>query len=425
MMKNLLFLDELRAKSHVFVACSGGIDSMVLLHVLHEAGMAVHALHCNFQLRGAASDADETFVQACCEKLHIPISIKRFDTNALKKNSEQSIQQLARDLRYAWFDEVLNNHPNSLLCTAHHRDDHEEQVWLRLLASGRILDLGGILSQRETIRRPLLSISKNEILQYAVEQKITWREDSSNATSDYTRNKIRHELKPILDNIDKRNQVATLRLAEEVQKIRSQSLDIIQNHLGNTLKKGEFLVPANFWENQIYLVKELLLESWKGSNAKLEEVERFYRDAKLGSCLYLNKNYYVLREKDALWFGQQHLDDAHPTRLDWSKPHQNDLYEVQHLEIQDDNVLLNLHPEDQLIIKGIGAGEKLYSSNGKSREVKKIFNDQKWMHHERKKAQGLYLNGVLIGLLKPFVENQFKLVEKSSGKMTKIIKFSK
>lgn len=422
-MKNLLFLDELRNSNKIFVACSGGIDSMVLLECLYREGLPIHALHCNFQLRGAASDADEIFVKEYCESKNIPFTAERFDTKSLKKNSEQSIQQLARDLRYTWFETLLQLESHALLCTAHHRDDHEEQVWLRLLASGRILDLGGILSKREAIRRPLLSISKNEIHQYAVEQKISWREDSSNATSDYTRNKIRHELKPILDNFDKRNQIATLRLAEEVQKIRSQSLDIIQNHLGKDLRKGEFLVLANFWGNQIYLVKELLLETWNGSNAKLEEVERFYRDAKLGSCLYLNKNYYVLREKDALWFGQQYLDDAHPTRIDWSKPIKNDIYEVQHLEMQEENLLFTLHPEDQLIIKGIGAGEKLYSANGKSREVKKIFNDQKWMHHERKKAQGLYLNNVLIGLLKPFVQYQFKLVEKSSGKMTKIIKF--
>lgn len=425
MMKKLLFLDELRAQSNVFVACSGGIDSMVLLHFLHGAGMAVHALHCNFQLRGDESDADETFVQACCENLHIPISIKRFDTNILKKNDAQSIQQLARDLRYSWFDELLENHPNSLLCTAHHRDDHEEQVWMRLLSSGRILDLGGILSQRDSIRRPLMNIAKIELFDYAEAHGISWREDESNSQTDYTRNKIRHDLNPVLQNIDSRHHAAALRLADEVQKIRKEGDQILRKNLGNTIAQGEFLVSSQFWENQLFLTKELLLETWRNSNTQLDEIERFYQHAKWGSRLELPDGYYIIRENKGLWFGQHALDEFQILEIHWTEPTKEKTYDVQQVDCQTEKIAHSINLTDRLYIKPIDIGDELHFANGKIRKIKKVFNDEKWMHHERKKALGWYLNNKLIGIIKPFEVNALELAQKSSGKMMKIIKFQK
>ena len=425
MMKNLLFLDELRAQSHVFVACSGGIDSMVLLHFLHEAGMAVHALHCNFQLRGVASDADETFVQACCEKLHIPISIKRFDTNTLKKNSEQSIQQLARDLRYAWFDEVLNNHPNSLLCTAHHRDDHEEQVWLRLLASGRILDLGGILAQRDSIRRPLLNTTKDELLAYAQVQGLLWREDASNATNAYTRNKIRNELKPMLSSIDPRNRLAALKLASEVQKMRLESLEILHKKFGSSLYKREFFVSSDFWEEQLSVIKELLLEAWRGSNAQLYEIERFYKNAQFGNSLTLAAGFYLLRENDGLWFGYEPADEFKSMEIDWANSENHAFCKIYQTENKTDKILHAFETGDTISIAKISTGETFHFPDGKSRKLKKLFNDLRWKHFERKKALGWYLNGKLIGIIKPFEDSTLELVIKRNIELIKIIKFMK
>jgi len=424
-MKNLLFLDELRNSSKIFVACSGGIDSMVLLECLYREGLPVHALHCNFQLRGAASDADEEFVRDYCKQKNIPFTAERFETNALKKNSDQSIQQIARDLRYTWFETLLQLEPQALLCTAHHRDDHEEQVWLRVLASGRILDLGGILAQRDSIRRPLLNSTKQEILEYAQNHGITWREDSSNQTTDYTRNIIRHELKPLLNSIDKRHESAALRLAREVQKIRTEGDQILNRQFGEKRAKGEFFVSGDFWENQLFLVKELLLESWRGSNAQLHEIERFYHDAKIGSRLEFQEGFYILREKDGLWFGQHALDAFEALKIDWSRPHKTTHYEVQHIENDTDDRIHLCNPHDLLEIRKIDSGETMHFSDGKQRKLKKIFNDEKWPQHERMKALGWYLNEKLIGVINPQALNILELGEKSSGKMTKIIKFPK
>ena len=424
-MKNLLFLDELRNQNKIFVACSGGIDSMVLLDRLHREGLPVHALHCNFQLRGASSDADEVFVQDYSKKINIPFTIQRFDTNALKKNSNQSIQQLARDLRYTWFEKLLQEYPSSLVCTAHHLDDHEEQVWLRILASGRILDLGGILAQRDAFRRPLLNCSKAEILTYAQTHTLSWREDSSNLSTDYTRNKIRHELKPVLAAIDKRHEKAALKLAEEVQKIRLEGIQILKKNFGEALFRGEFYVSNSFWENQLSLIKEILLETWRGSSAQLSELERFYREAKIGSRLELPEGFYSLRENDGLWLGQHTLDVYETQNIIWSQVHATDEYEVQHHNAVIDQDIFMVNADDQLDIRVLDRGAVMHYSNGKQRKVKKIFNNEHWKQHERKKALGWYLNDKLIGIIRPFQPSTLNLGIKSSRKLIKIIKFSK
>jgi len=424
-MKNVLFIEELKAHKKVFVACSAGLDSTVLLDFLHRNGVLTHALHCNFQLRAVESDDDEIFIKHFCNKRGIPIDTKGFNTKSLKKNSRQSIQQLARDLRYSWFDAMLQTYEDSLLCTAHHLDDHEEQVWLRLLASGRILDLGGILAQRDSIRRPLLNTTKDELLAYAQFHSLSWREDASNATNDYTRNKIRNALKPILNSIDPRNRSAALKLASEVQKMRLESLEILHKKFGSSLYKSEFFVSSDFWEQQLSVVKEVLLEAWRGSNAQLYEIERFYKNAQYGNCLNLAAGFYLLRENDGLWFGCEPADEFKPIEIDCVHSENNVFYEIYQTENKTAKILHTLEIGDKISVAKISTGETFHFPDGKSRKLKKLFNDLSWKHFERKKALGWYLNGKLIGIIKPFEDSTLELVIKSNVELIKIIKFMK
>ncbi|MDR7210000.1 tRNA lysidine(34) synthetase TilS [Flavobacterium piscis] len=186
----------------LFLAVSGGLDSMVLLHLFQQLEFEIAVLHCNFQLRGLESFGDRDFIQSYCEKNSIPVYITQFDTKAFAKDYKLSTQVAARELRYSWFYELLETHKFDYILTAHHADDNLETFIINLSRGTGLEGLIGIPEQNDKIIRPLLPFSRDEILKYAKENNIEWREDSSNASNKYLRNKIRHDLVPILKEIN-------------------------------------------------------------------------------------------------------------------------------------------------------------------------------------------------------------------------------
>ncbi|MBY0435190.1 MAG: tRNA lysidine(34) synthetase TilS, partial [Cyclobacteriaceae bacterium] len=181
---------------------SGGLDSMVMAHLFKEAGYSVGIAHCNFQLRGSESDEDELFVKNHCAVANIPFFSKRFDTNNYAEANQLSTQMAARELRYAWFSEILESKKYHWLATAHHLNDNLETVMLAWTKGTDLHHLTGIPVQNEKVIRPLLFATRDEIVQYAHGNNVSWREDSSNASSDYQRNFIRHEVVPKLKQIN-------------------------------------------------------------------------------------------------------------------------------------------------------------------------------------------------------------------------------
>lgn len=175
---------------------------MVMLNLFHQAGYSIAVVHCNFQLRGEESDLDEAFVIGRCEHLQIPCYVKRFDTNNYAWENSLSIQIAARDLRYAWFDEILTQHEFNKVATAHHLNDSFETVLLNLCRGTGIEGLAGIPLQNRSTIRPMLFATRAEIEDHAKAEKIKWREDSSNFTDDYLRNFLRHQVVPKLKEIN-------------------------------------------------------------------------------------------------------------------------------------------------------------------------------------------------------------------------------
>ncbi len=185
----------------LFLAVSGGLDSMVLLHLFQQLQYDIAILHCNFQLRGIESFQDQSFVQEYAIKSSIPFFYTQFDTEAFAKDYKLSIQVAARELRYSWFYEQLEEQNYDFILTAHHADDKLETFLINLSRATGLDGLIGIPEQNDKIIRPLLAFSRLEIENYANENEIKWREDSSNASDKYVRNKIRHQLVPILKEI--------------------------------------------------------------------------------------------------------------------------------------------------------------------------------------------------------------------------------
>jgi tRNA(Ile)-lysidine synthase len=209
----------------ILLAVSGGIDSMVMLHLFKCAGFSIGVVHCNFQLRGLDSMADEALIKSDCEQYHTPFFVKRFDTKRYANDNGLSIQMAARELRYTYFKHLLAEHSYDYLATAHHLDDVLETVLLNVVKGSGIEGISGIPVKVHEVIRPLLYATKEQIRLYAIAEKLAWREDASNNTQDYQRNFLRHEIVPRLKEINPslqetfRNTLERLVGANELLKI--------------------------------------------------------------------------------------------------------------------------------------------------------------------------------------------------------------
>ncbi|MCE7995277.1 MAG: tRNA lysidine(34) synthetase TilS [Roseivirga sp.] len=186
----------------VLLAVSGGVDSMVLMYLFHRAGFDVGVAHCNFSLRAAESDADEALVSNTAALLRIPFFSKSFDTKAYAEEHGVSIQMAARDLRYAWFQTLAASQGYTLIATAHHLEDSFETVVHNLTRGTSVSGLRGIKPRNEMVIRPMLDFTKDEIEQCARQNNISWREDASNQEVYYKRNFIRHQVTPLLKQLN-------------------------------------------------------------------------------------------------------------------------------------------------------------------------------------------------------------------------------
>lgn len=187
----------------VLVACSGGVDSMVLLHLLLAIDIKVGVAHCNFSLRKDESDEDLAFVVSTASKLKVPVYTTVFDTKNYAKKHRLSTQVAARTLRYNWFSEIAVTHTYDVITTGHHADDDLETFFINLSRGTGLRGLTGIPLQNENIVRPLLAFSRSQILQYAKKEQLFWREDSSNGSRDYVRNKLRLDVIPKFKEVHK------------------------------------------------------------------------------------------------------------------------------------------------------------------------------------------------------------------------------
>jgi tRNA(Ile)-lysidine synthase len=219
-------------KDKILVAVSGGLDSMVLTNLCLKLGFKISIAHCNFCLRDSESDLDEKFVKDFAESNSVPFFSKSFQTKLHSKRYGLSIQMAARELRYEWFSYLQSKHDFDWVFTAHHTDDNIETFIINLSRGCNIHALSGIPEKNDGIIRPLLIFNRGDLLNYAIDSKLKWREDSSNSSLDYQRNRVRHSIIPVLKevfpNFNKN--------FNKTKKYISSSLDLINNHITNIEK---------------------------------------------------------------------------------------------------------------------------------------------------------------------------------------------
>lgn len=252
-------------KSKFIVAVSGGVDSVVLVHLLSSLKLEYAIAHCNFLLRGKESDEDADFVSNLTHQLNLKCHRKDFNTKQYAEKKRISIQMAARELRYNWFSELINDYNYEYVLTAHHADDHIETFFINLSRGSGLEGLSGIPSYSSVTVRPLLDFSRKQIMEYAKHNKINWREDSSNAEIKYDRNYLRHKVLPNYFDLK--------------QGVRENVLKSI-NHIQNSLQIVDFAIQK--MHEDLILIKD-------GSALKIN-IESLQKQ-KLEATLY-----YILRE---------------------------------------------------------------------------------------------------------------------------------
>ena len=230
----------------VLVALSGGLDSIVLLMLFLQSGYDnIGIAHCNFKLRGEESDMDENFVRSLALELNLELFVKSCNAAKYAKENKLSIQEAARNLRYAWFEEVSSAASFDRIAVAQHADDQIETFFINLFRGSGTFGLKGIPLKRGKIIRPLLFAGRAEIENFAKENKLKFREDSSNVSDKYLRNKIRHHLIPEMENTSPQANLSILKSLYYLQEDAMLLNQLLQEKRENLfIPKGENLVMA-------------------------------------------------------------------------------------------------------------------------------------------------------------------------------------
>jgi len=286
----------------LLVAVSGGLDSIVLLHLLYKMEMDCLVAHCNFRLRGEDSDGDEVFVGKLAEEYGFSFCTTAFDTTEHAKEKAISIEMAARDLRYDWFESVRQANQCQYILTAHHADDVIETVLINLARGTGIHGLTGIKAKKDRLIRPLLPFSREDLQKYAEENALNYREDYTNAQTDFVRNKIRHQIIPVLQEINPSIQKT---MNENVARFSDVEL-IYNNEISS--KKLTFVDQ----KDDKLLISVSDLKNLPANNSHLFELLKPYgfhsRDVShiiesldaISGKLFYSENYQLLRDREFL-----------------------------------------------------------------------------------------------------------------------------
>lgn len=413
----------------LLLATSGGLDSMVMAHLFRKLNYKIAIAHCNFQLRGIESFEDQNFVQEYANANTIPLFVTQFDTKAFAEDYKLSTQVAARELRYNWFYELLETENYDYILTAHHADDNLETFLINLSRGTGLEGLTGIPEKNENVIRPLLLFSRQEIENYAKENNLKWREDSSNASDKYLRNKIRHDLVPMLKELNPnfitsfQKTQTYLQEAQDMvedasimvyQQVAKQEEDDIHFDL-NQLKKlpnyksylyqwlNEFGFSA--WED-IYA----LVESQSGKQVFSLE----FRLIKDRDSLILSPINFVDKEEEYL-IDENQQEVKIPLNLSFSKVADISLVSNTTIFVAADKL------QFPLVLRHWNDGDVFqpFGMEGKSKKVSKLFKDEKLSLIEKENTWILCSNNEIVWVIGIRQDERFR-IENNTKNILKI-----
>ena len=288
-------------QDQIVVALSGGADSVALLRILLHNGYSCIAAHCNFHLRGEESNRDEKFVRSLCEALDTPLQVIHFDTLNYAATKKISLEMAARELRYKWFEDIRKQYMAKVTAVAHHRDDAVETFLLNLIRGTGIDGLQGIKPKNGTIVRPLLCIDRKDIMTYLQSIGQTFVTDSSNLEDNFTRNKLRLHIIPMLQEI---NPSVSETIIETTQRLADVSA-IYHTAIDQACKR--IMKEKNCFDIAQLLIEAapqtVLFELLRPYGFNAAQIKDLYRNLLTNVCgkLFHSDNYTLLRDRNYLY----------------------------------------------------------------------------------------------------------------------------
>ena len=413
----------------LLLATSGGLDSMVMAHLFRSLDYEFALAHCNFQLRGMESFGDQKFVKDFADAKKIPIFITQFDTQSFANNYKLSTQVAARELRYNWFYELLEAENYDYILTAHHSDDNIETFLIHLVRGSGLDGFTGIPSQNESVIRPLLTFSREEILNYASANAVLWREDSSNASDKYLRNKIRHDLVPILkelnpnfitsfQNTQKYLKEAQVMVEDATIMIYQQVATEIEDEIHFDIKK---LTKLPNYKSYLYQwLKEFGFSAWDdiynlvASQSGKQVFSGEFR-------LLKDRHFLILSPINKIDATEEYFIDKNqkvvknPIKLSICNKDYNPTNDNSIIFVDGDKL------KYPLVLKRFekGAVFQPFGMNGKSKKVSKLFKDEKLSLLKKENIWILYSDDEIVWVVGIRQDERFK-IEKSTKNSLKI-----
>lgn len=265
------------SEDRILLTVSGGRDSVLMTYLFNEASLHFGIAHCNFGLRGAESDEDENFVRELANRFSVPYHRTKFETVKFAETRNISIQMAARELRYQWFEEIRAQHGYRYIAVAHHQSDATETVLLNLVRGTGIAGLHGILPKRGYVIRPLLFLSREEVDELVSENGISYREDSSNLSSKYARNKIRLDVIPVLKKLNHHLDstfAANSRRFAETEEFLTEHAAVLRETIFKMNPDGSFSAPLEELKRlkPLRLLMFEIFKPWNFSEPVLEDL---------------------------------------------------------------------------------------------------------------------------------------------------------
>ena len=413
----------------LFLAVSGGLDSMVLVHLFQQLNYEIVVLHCNFQLRGLESFEDQQFIQEYSNTNAIPFVFTQFDTEAFAADFKVSIQVAARELRYSWFYEQLAIQKGDFILTAHHADDNLETFLINLSRGTGLEGLIGIPAQNEKVIRPLLSFSRQQIEEYASVNKLKWREDSSNDSDKYLRNKIRHHLVPLLKELNP-NFISSF---EKTQSFLSEAQDLVDDAAIMVYQQvareegediyfdlGRLLQLPNYSSYLYQWLKEFGFTAWDdiyelvdGQSGK-QVLAPYFRLIKDRDCLILSP---LQSQENQQEFEIESLESKvkFPLNLDFSTVSKIGVASNSTIFVDQDKLVF------PLTLRHWNEGDVFqpFGMEGKSKKVSKLFKDEKLSLIDKEKVWLLCSNNQVVWVVGIRQDERFK-IDPNSKNLLKI-----
>ena len=419
---NFSFLKEKK----LLIACSGGLDSVVLTYLIKELNCEMALAHCNFSLRGKESDSDEMFVIGLAKNLEIPVFAETFDTKKFSEEHKISTQMAARELRYAWFAEILKDFKYDYLLTAHHLDDDLETFLINLSRGTGLNGLTGIPKEKNRTIRPLLNFSRKEIQEYADKNNLKWREDSSNQKTDYLRNRLRLEVLPQFKKVNE----SVLKNFQKTQQNLQASQNLIEDYMA-LVYNLVVTEASDSYKINIQKIKELphtealLYELLNGFGfTEWDDVSELL-DAQTGKQLF-SKTHRLIKNRDELLLTEI-SKEINPQEISVPKegivfPIELKIESVDYIGETKKNLIYVASEKLEFPLKlrrwERGDSFQPFGMKGK-KKLSKFFKDEKIPINEKEKAWLLLNDKKIVWIVGYRMDDHFK-VTKGSKKILKI-----